>query len=447
MNRSNIYITIILLVVLLFTACSAEVMPDRPVTSLIRFSLEFSDKENTRLTTDGSLKSAFEIGDEVGIFIYKREKGEESSIENNRLYADNIKMIYDGNSWYPESPIYYADDGALLDVYAYYPYKADAMAEALRYDAFEQMYDLLTASTFGVRKGDETVPLIFHHLLSLVQIRVDKTDRVPDFDATMSVYFKGVISGEYNLATRDVSNIESGAVGMTIVGEEDLKVRTYRALVPAQYIESGRLFTFAQTTPQKEFSLVKDVTEPISLSQGRVYRLDITLDQEMDKAVVYNLYDRYPNYGTPIGIVVKIFNEGRNGIVISLRDLGSAQWSTGNWYTGIRDVNDGISNKMKIQSQPDWENRYPAFKLCTSLGEDWYLPAMEEAYAYLYWYRSNINGYLASIEDSEPIAADMSYLTSTEAGDDVVHKVYTGNGSTEYFHKVALCRIRAFYEF
>ena len=445
MKPINIYI--MLLVTLFFTACSDDMVLDRVITSDICFSVGFSNDSNMRLVTNNVFKSTFVEGDAIGLFIYKREETQESSVADNRLYADNIKMSYDGSFWYKDSPVYYPDDGALLDIYAYYPYKEGAMVDALEYDASVDMSDLLSASVLGVKKGSGLVMLTFHRLLALVHITIDKTDRVPDFDATMSVYFRGIIGGVYNLSTNEMRDPLDGAVSMAIVGAEDPETRTYRAWIPAQRKEPGRLFTFAQTTLRREFSLVRDVTEPLSFFRGRVYRSEITLDQEVDKDPVYSVYDLYPNYGTPVGLVVNVFNEGKSGIVISLRDLGYAQWSVGNWYTGATDVYDGISNKMKIQSQPDWEERYPAFKLCVSLGERWYLPAREEAYAYLFWYRDAINWHLERIEGGEPIAANISYLTSSETGYDVVNKIYTGNGSTENYHKVAECLIRAFFEF
>jgi len=445
MRKNSIYV---LLMPLLLIACLDEVMTTNEATcQKISFSIGFSNEIKIRLSTDEMFKTTFDEGDSIGIFIYKRAEEENSSIESNLLYVDNRKMTYNGNSWILESPIYYADDGSLLDIYAYYPYQEGAIAGALSYNAVSGMTDLLAASILGVRKEDKIISLMFGHLLSLIHISIDKTETVPDFDETFYAYFHGAISGGYNLETKEINDPEKGVIEMALVGPADMLQRTYRAWVPAQQIISGTIFSFLQTSFGKEFSLSREAIEPIDLTRGWAYQSQITLDKQIEKDIEYQLYDPYPKYGSPIGIVVKITLGGRGGIVMSLRDLGSAQWSTGNWVTGATYVNDGISNKMKIQSRPDWENDHPAFKLCVSLGERWYLPALEEAYAFLYEDIGNINWHLASISGSQPIDRAISYFTSTESSASTVRKVYTGNGVTVDMGKTEYGRIRAFYEF
>ena len=447
MKRSTINTLLISLATLLITACSDEdIVTNGGTNQEISFLIGFSDETNIRVTTDERFKTTFEQGDEIGIFVYKRNKGQNSSIENNQLYVDNRKMTYDGSSWQLESPIYYSDDGTLLDIYAYYPYQEGAMATALKYDAHTEMVDLLSASALGIKKEAKTTPLIFSHLLSLLHISIDKTEKIPDFDEFLRVYFNGVVSGEYNLSTNEINNPEKGAVEMILAGPADPYQRTYRAWVPAQKITSGIIFSFIQTDLGNEFSQCKEVNKQINLTQGRIYKSHITLDQEFEKGVIYELYDPYPKYGIPIGLVVKVSNEGRSGTIISLINQGPIEWSNITETTRCTDTNDGISNKMKLQNIPNWITNYPAFWACTLLGERWYLPAAIEARDILCRDIENINYHLRKMEVQE-IIPNMSYFTSTEDSEKNAYKVYTGNADIVSVPKTDPFRIRALYDF
>jgi hypothetical protein len=45
---------------------------------------------------------------------------------------------------------------------------------------------------------------------------------------------------------------------------------------------------------------------------------------------------------------------------------------------GAMDSEDGINNTQKIKSLPNWRKTYGVFVACATLGEDWYLPSLEE---------------------------------------------------------------------
>ena len=443
--KKNIYT---LLMALLIMACSEEeITTIERVTQEISFSIGISNEANMRVTTDERFRTTFDQGDEVGIFIYKRAEGQNSSIEHNHLYVNNIKMTYNGSSWQLESPIHYADDGSLLDIYAYYPYREGTTATALGYNASHEMQDLLVASILGVKEKFQSIPLNFSHLLSLVHITVDKTENVPNLDETFNAYFHGIVSGEYDLSTKEINNAKEGILKMASIGLPDTLQRTYRAWVPAQQITSGMIFSFIQTSLDKEFSVNTEAITPIYLLQGQVYKSEITLDPETEKGVEYELYDQYPKNGTPIGLVVKVEMGGKIGVIISLNDLGPTAWSTEYYATRSTNKKDGISNKMRIESIPNWENNYPAFSLCTSLGPRWYLPAHEELYNLLYTQMEAINSNLLKIPGSSPIENNITYHSSTEATDTTVLMITTNGGHTFTVSKELGGNVRAFYEF
>ena len=449
MKRMNIH-TLLILLMFLFSACIDDVMTNNYTdNSEIKFSIGFADSLKMRVTTDDSFKTNFDKGDTIGVFIYKRDIEQESSIENNEIYVNNRKMIYDGESWNLESPVYYPGDGKVLDFYAYYPYRVGANADALIYDASLEMADLLAASILGVEKKiGHTVPLLFKHLLSLVHLTIDKTDDVPELDETFNAYFNGVVCVVYNLASNTISSVVCGMAKMLIEGDADANKRVYRAWVPAQQIApSDTIFSFSQISLGKEFSLIKEAEQALALSQGKVIRTHIRLDIQEKRDFTYQVYDPYPKYGTPVGMVISVSNEGKSGVVISLKDLGFAQWSTQNVSTDAWDEWDGISNMMKIQAFDNWETDYPAFRLCALLGEGWYIPSIEGAYPYLRTNVDELNYYLLAIPGGEAINTGGTYLTSTETSATHVRKIYVWTGDSTPELKSNTNRVRAFFQF
>ncbi|MDR1197667.1 MAG: hypothetical protein LBK94_01465 [Prevotellaceae bacterium] len=115
----------------------------------------------------------------------------------------------------------------------------------------------------------------------------------------------------------------------------------------------------------------------------------------------------YFNEGGIQGIVFYVTDNGQHGLIVSLQELGAssnsrgllqglgvALSSRGFWYhytvhgsewnfvVNATDLNDGWQNKLKIEdciskTELTYDN-FPAFKLCSDLGNGWYLPSYNE---------------------------------------------------------------------
>ena len=95
---------------------------------------------------------------------------------------------------------------------------------------------------------------------------------------------------------------------------------------------------------------------------------------------IYQIGDYYNANGKK-GIVVDVWNGGRNGKIISL-ERSRQQWCTETMAnqrrrTAATSTTDGSLNTAFILSRPD-KHEFPAFMWCESLGEGWYLPAIGE---------------------------------------------------------------------
>ena len=450
-RRTKILFLFTLILSVFSMSCSKDLMRDEVLLEQeIVFSVGFLPKSQTKVTTNDEFKTTFEQGDAVGVFIYKRLAEQESSIESNELYADNVRMVYDGNSWNLDTPVYYTDDETLLDIYAYYPYQPDADPKALRYDASTNMADLLTASTFGIQRFDEkqSVHLLFDHILTLVHLSAEKAKIAPNMNSTFKAYFHGIVGGTLNIATKEMDNLTKGVAEMVLFGPADPDQRTYRAWVPAQQIsQNDTLFSFSQTTTNYEFFFFSEATSEAVLSQGHIYQYLTTLKNLNLSDFSYKKYDAFPKFGNPVGMVVEVSNGGKNGKVISIRDAGYTQWSTLFSTTDVTDMDMGISNTMRVQALNNWENDFPAFAACVSFGESWYLPGVNEALPYLQTTVDEINIYLSKIEGHQLIDKQANYWTSTENSDSEAQIINVQGGNPDPLSKIKTCNTRAFYQF
>lgn len=86
------------------------------------------------------------------------------------------------------------------------------------------------------------------------------------------------------------------------------------------------------------------------------------------------------------GVVIQTTDGGRHGLILSLEEAPiGTQWDAARatlFYMGLDNHKDGWENMRKLGQAIEknglkWED-FPAFDYCRSLGEGWYLPAIEE---------------------------------------------------------------------
>lgn len=96
----------------------------------------------------------------------------------------------------------------------------------------------------------------------------------------------------------------------------------------------------------------------------------------------YQIGDLYDD-GKKQGVVFDVSDDGKHGKIISLLESRSLlKWSSDyieqQGLVGAFDEYNGVTNMAKIRLIDNWQEKFPAFAWCASLGEDWYLPAKEE---------------------------------------------------------------------
>lgn len=149
----------------------------------------------------------------------------------------------------------------------------------------------------------------------------------------------------------------------------------------------------------------------------------------------YKVGDYY-NDGIKEGIVFVVYDGGYHGKIVSIdesRELWVGETVCEN-VTAATSKGDGMGNMNKIKRQPNWKTNYPAFAWCASLGDGWYLPAVDELLL-IYENKSIINRMLN--ENGYGEVVDEFYWSSTEVEEepDCAWYVNMNDGDSNYNSK------------
>ena len=149
----------------------------------------------------------------------------------------------------------------------------------------------------------------------------------------------------------------------------------------------------------------------------------------------YKVGDYY-NDGIKEGIGFEVYDGGWHGKIVSL-DESEEQWAVDAVFknvTGATSKGGGMGNMNKIKKQPNWKSNYPAFAWCASLGNGWYLPAVDELML-IYENKSIINRRLNEKGYGEIV--DSFYWSSTEVEEepDCAWYVNNNDGDSNYNSK------------
>ena len=284
----------------------------------IRFEIGFAGQASaggpqTRAATASDFTSAWEDGDEIGIFACTH--GTMLAASGNHIH--NVKLTYTettpGNSatgsWSLDNGVelWWPGSGGKLDFYAYYPYDhnggspegldpTDIAFNVLTDQsttADHNKSDLLTAKSdnggSGWGKGS-TVPLTFNHALAMVQVSIPGGKGWAGGSEGLTVTLRDVKPA----ATLDLSAISSTLgdeitpgsntpidITMYRMEEPDASGNyLYRALVPAQTVaQNNSLFLFEH----EGRTLLRDgaLTAAVTMTAGRAEKFTRTMPATM----------------------------------------------------------------------------------------------------------------------------------------------------------------------
>ena len=139
----------------------------------------------------------------------------------------------------------------------------------------------------------------------------------------------------------------------------------------------------------------------------------------------YKVGDVY-NDGVKIGIVFEVSADGLHGKIASLEQV-ILPWSLSEGSkkaSGAKSKDDGATNLKVVQKNKDWQYKYPAIEWCASLGDDWYLPSMQEVKQFIKYYKT-LNKTIAELGINTIIKYHTGYYwSSTEFSATHVYLVF-----------------------
>lgn len=196
----------------------------------VKFTVGIENLSRTAIA-EGSLKTEFVKGDEIGIFAYDGETA----------VASNVKYTYGGSAWTSDNAIA-AEDGVQLSYYAYYPYSEvtdpsaaiNVTVNADQSNGFSKD-DVLTAQNTTAEAGATSVSLTFAHAMAMVQVSLME-NTTDDANATVSLQS---ILPETKVNAKDGSVAAAAGQAVSVAMQKAEGSLTYRAVVPEQTITAN----------------------------------------------------------------------------------------------------------------------------------------------------------------------------------------------------------------
>lgn len=143
----------------------------------------------------------------------------------------------------------------------------------------------------------------------------------------------------------------------------------------------------------------------------------------------YEIGEHYNENGKE-GVVFWVDESGEHGKIVSLTHSDQAlRWCTEAFMgvsIGANDENDGSKNMEMAKQISGWHYELPAFAWCDDLGNDWYLPSINELKSFTCddYVRNAINQTLDDVGIPIPQNDNYVYWSSTEYSRGMTYYVY-----------------------
>ena len=224
--------------------------------------------------------TAFESGDEVGIYVVNYVDGVAGSLAALGNHYDNVKHTY-STSWTPAEEMYWLDKTTKADFYCYYPYGNPSSVTAYPFavNADQSTLANYKASDFvwgmasGVSPTSNLVQIATNHVMSNMAIYLEAGDGFTDETfaaANVSVAVR-------NVKTNATVNLTDGTVTATGSTTEVTPYNEgvyYRAVIVPQTVASGSALIVV-TVDGTEYTLKKGFT----FAGGKQHKFTVTVNK------------------------------------------------------------------------------------------------------------------------------------------------------------------------
>lgn len=252
----------------------------------IRFRMSVGNE--TKVTAD-----RFEEGDKVGLFVVEYDGDLAKTLQISGNWANNVSVTFDGNNWTPAKKIFWSENK--VDAYGYYPYMSlvsvdeQPFSVALNQDADGEngslggyeASDLLWAKAEAVVQENETVALIYKHIMSKLIVKLVKgEDYVGDFPDVSELYIHNVVPSALADLTRGTVVKDPYGTEATIKAHR-VDDATFEAILVPQRLESR--LPFIEFISEDVSYLLEDT---FYFRNGKVHVLELTINSNPDQVSV-----------------------------------------------------------------------------------------------------------------------------------------------------------------
>ncbi len=224
---------------------------------------------------------AFEDGDLVGLYI---TKGGETLKANEKMTA------YASGAIEAAAPIYYPEDGAAIDLFAYYPYVENPTVPAVwTIPAVQEgieltNYDLCSGAVSGVKPTNKAVSILFNHLMSkvTVDLTVAGAGVTEAQKEAVKVKLLAAVSATVNAQTGEVTKV-ANPVEVTLTEDNTALV------VPQSFAKGAKIATIETANGDLEVTAGKEMT--FEAGKNNILKITLTINEYLDVNVVCTITD------------------------------------------------------------------------------------------------------------------------------------------------------------
>lgn len=283
---------------------NAPLVGDRELVVQSTFDSGAMSAPQTRATS-----TAFESGDQVGLFMVDFVNGAPAALKTTGNQVDNVCFTSNSAGLLTTNPAvrFTKDFAGKTDIYAYYPYDKDMLTKNVNAYNFKVQefqtvgtttsdFCMVTTTPSGIQPSPAPVRLLFEHKLAKIEVTLNVPKNYKEnlkIKDVRSLNFVGIENGvTVNLGTGVVTKIPNSEIQelkpyvaqQGSVSESGGTPYVYHMIAPAQTYPLGSLFIRAILEFEVGPAMVFDYNVGAGLFgnlttvAGKVHRLDFSID-------------------------------------------------------------------------------------------------------------------------------------------------------------------------
>ena len=232
-----------------------------------------------------TINDNFLKGESIGLYMSNHSDGASLPLMSSGNYTDNWKFTYDGlGGWTSDRKLYYEDEDAQVDFYAYFPYSE--ISDATRHDVSVpvdqsdemayRMADFIWGNTLNCQPGAGPINITLDHMLAKAVVILKPGHGFTEnelIEVGPRVQIRGIsCNATFDLGTGQLTEIDSP----TLLMPYQHSALEYRAVLVPQHIEDTDLVEIS--IGAAAYKLRRTIT----FEKGKEYTFTVTIQRTED---------------------------------------------------------------------------------------------------------------------------------------------------------------------